>query len=431
MEMGLGGLKHLFVTVFLSDFATFMVFPAITDVTMSALCPGETECSLAIYLSGSQQAIIGLGSVVMMPLIGNLSDKYGRKALLTLPMTISIIPLVILAYKRTTNFFYAYFALRTVTAMISKGSIQCLALAYVADTVPERLRASGFGVIAGVISAAYVFATLATRCLTTALTFQIAALVSVAATVYMRVFLEESVSNGENLTRPVLKEAGDDIEDRSNLLGKDHKFKTIPSLRDLICLLKISSTFSQAAVISFFNGLAEGGVEVSLMYFLKARFNFSKNQYADLMLIGGVAAMVMQLLFVPLMVPFVAEERLLSIGLFGGVTYFLVYSIAWSKWVPYANALLAALLVVVHPFLGSIASKQIGPEEQGKAQGCIQGISSLGTIISPLIFTPLTALFLSEEAPFNFPGFSVLCVGVAMMISFIQSLFIRTGPSKS
>lgn len=37
--------------------------------------------------------IIGVGSVIMMPLIGNLSDVYGRKAMLTLPMTVSIIPL--------------------------------------------------------------------------------------------------------------------------------------------------------------------------------------------------------------------------------------------------------------------------------------------------------------------------------------------------
>lgn len=52
------GLSHLFVTVFLYNISSFMVIPAITDVTMSALCPGKDECSLAIYLSGLQQAVI-------------------------------------------------------------------------------------------------------------------------------------------------------------------------------------------------------------------------------------------------------------------------------------------------------------------------------------------------------------------------------------
>ncbi|KAJ9553847.1 hypothetical protein OSB04_017892 [Centaurea solstitialis] len=58
-----------------------------------ALCPGEDECSLAIYLTGIQQAVTGMGSLVMMPLIGNLSDHYGRKVLLTIPMMLATLPL--------------------------------------------------------------------------------------------------------------------------------------------------------------------------------------------------------------------------------------------------------------------------------------------------------------------------------------------------
>lgn len=50
-------LSHLLVTLFLYTFATMMIVPAITDVTMSALCPGQDECSLAIYLTGFQHAV--------------------------------------------------------------------------------------------------------------------------------------------------------------------------------------------------------------------------------------------------------------------------------------------------------------------------------------------------------------------------------------
>ena len=52
------GLGHLYMTIFIHNFSANMVAPAITDVTMSALCPGMDECSVAIYLTGFQQAVI-------------------------------------------------------------------------------------------------------------------------------------------------------------------------------------------------------------------------------------------------------------------------------------------------------------------------------------------------------------------------------------
>ncbi|KAJ6906446.1 hippocampus abundant transcript 1 protein-like [Populus alba x Populus x berolinensis] len=350
-------LIHLFVTVFLSTFASLMVLPAVTDVTMVAVCPGQDECSLAIYLTGFQQAIIGLGTVVMLPLIGNLSDQYGRKALLTLPMTLSIIPLVILAYSRTTGFFYAYYAVRTLTAMICEGSIDCLALAYVADNVLERQRTSVFGILSGITTAALVCGTLAARFLSTALTFQVAALVSMLAAVYMRIFVEESIPNSENLTQPILKSGQDDhCQDDDDLPRKTMVSKKIPSIQAVISLLKSSVTFSQAAIVAFFNSLSYGGLQASIMYYLKARFHFSKNQYADLMLLLGVSGMASQLLFMPLLSPLVAEEKLLAIGLLGGIANALLYSVAWSPWVPYATTIFSVFAVFIPPCVSNLLS---------------------------------------------------------------------------
>ncbi|PSS19840.1 Hippocampus abundant transcript 1 protein [Actinidia chinensis var. chinensis] len=429
----LSGLSHLFMTVFLYNFSTFMVIPAITDVTMSALCPGEDECSLAIYLTGIQQAIIGLGTLVMMPLIGNLSDTYGRKAMLTIPMSLTIIPLVILAYSRERYYFYAYYALKTLTAMVCEGSVHCIALAYVADNVPENRRASVFGILSGISSSAFVCGNLSTRFLSTPSTFQASASGAVIATIYMRIFLPDSIGDGGVSTGRNSKEATNVplLDEHKGSRNNVRVFKTMPSFDDSISLLRSSLTFSQAAAVAFFSNLGEVGLHAGLMYYLKACFHFNKDQFADLMVIMGIAGTISQMLLMPMLAPVIGEEKLLSIGLFFSCAHMLFYSIAWSSWVPYGAAVFSLLAVFAHPCLRSIASKQVGPSEQGKAQGCISGLCSFGNVLSPLVFSPLTALFLSANAPFHFPGFSIACAGFAVMVAFVQSVMIRAAHPNS
>ncbi|XP_022772128.1 uncharacterized protein LOC111314774 isoform X2 [Durio zibethinus] len=372
--------------------------------------------------------IIGLGSLVMMPLVGNLSDKYGRKALLTVPMTLTIIPLAILAYSRKRSLFYAYYVLKILTAMFCEGSVHCLALAYVADNVPEGRRASAFGILSGIGSCAFVCGTLSTRFLSTASTFQVATAMAILSAVYMRIFLPDSIIT-DNLSTPIISKGKlDGIVNPDESDKKMQMFKTMPSIVDMLVLLKSSLTFSQAAIVSFFSNLADVGLHASLLYYLKARFHFNKDQFADLMVITGVAGTISQLLLMPILAPALGEERLLSIGLFFNCAHMIFYSVAWSVWVPYAAAMFSLFYVFSQPCIRSIVSKQVGPCEQGKAQGFISGIGSFANVASPLVFSPLTALFLSERAPFYFPGFSIMCVGFASMIAFVQSLMIRAVP---
>lgn len=429
----LGGLNHLFMMVFLYNFSVFMVVPAITDVTMSALCPGEDECSIAIYLTGIQQAIVGLGTLLIMPIMGHLSDTFGRKAMLTIPMALTILPLAILAYSRERNYFYAYYVLKTFTSMICEGSVQCLSLAYVADNVPEHRRASVFGILTGISSCAFVCGNLSTRFLPTASAFQISAFLAAVSTLYMRFFLPETIANNVSTLQSANK---GESEATLSLLGENDKsrnneriFRKLPSFHDSVSLLRSSLTFSQAAVVAFFLSLGDVGLHSSLLYYLKACFHFDKDQFADLMVVSGIAGTVSQMLLMPLLAPILGDEKLLSIGIIFSCAHMVLYSIAWSSWVPYAAAMFSLLGVFAHPCLRSIASKQVGPEEQGKAQGCISGLCSFANVLSPLVFSPLTALFLSMDAPFDFPGFSIACAGFALMIAFVQSIVIKATPT--
>ncbi|XP_057773403.1 uncharacterized protein LOC130992671 [Salvia miltiorrhiza] len=416
------GQSHLFMTVFLHCFASRMVAPVITDVTMAAVCPGQDECSFAVYLTGAQHAIIGLGSVVVMPVIGKLSDTYGRKFMLTLPLTLSIFPLAILAYKRTRYYLYAYYMLKTVIAMATEGSVLLLALAYVADNVEESRRASVFAIMSGFSSASFVLGNLSARFLSTSATFQVAAGMSVIGLVYMRLFLPESMSRNVSENDCLLEKSPS---------KKWKLFMTVDSLHEAICLLRISPTLSKAAVIAFFSTMADVGLYSSLMYYLKARFHFNKDQFSDLMIISGIAESMSQLIVMPILTPLLGERKMISLGLFSSCACMVVYSIAWSPWVPYVAATISIFSIFTYPCLRSIASIQTGPSEQGKAQGCISSICSLANIFSPLAFSPLTALFISNNAPFNFPGFSILCSSFLAVIAFAQSITIRLPPAEN
>ncbi|XP_071713396.1 uncharacterized protein [Rutidosis leptorrhynchoides] len=424
------GLSHLFVTVFLFNFSHFMVVPAMTDVSMAALCPRQDECSFAIYLSGFQQAIIGIGSLVTMPLIGNLSDHYGRKLLLTFPMTLAIFPAVILAYSRERVFFYAYYVLKTLISMVSEGTVFFIAHAYVADNVTVQRRVSIFGLLSGISSCSFVLGNLLTRFLpSTASVFQVSAVMTMVSVVYMRIFLPES-----NMEAMVIDVSGKERTTYECLLEKKsvnnrRPLRTTISLQDSISLLKTSWIFTQAAVVAFFSMLGELGQLSALMYYLKAEFHFKKDQFADLMIIHGIAGIISQMILMPMLVRLLNEEKLLAIGLAFNCIHIFLFSVAWAPWVVYLATTLQILAVFAGPSLRSIVSKQVGPTEQGKAQGFITGLCSFAGIISPLVFSPLTALFLSDHAPFHFPGFSLMCAAFIVMIAFIQSVMIKASPS--
>ncbi|CAH2051511.1 unnamed protein product [Thlaspi arvense] len=322
MEDGFVGLRHMLTIVFLNGFAGIMEAPVITDVTVAAVCSGPGDsCSLAVYLTGFQQVAIGLGTMVMLPVIGNLSDRYGTKAILTLPMCLSILPPVILGYRRDTQFFYLFYVIKILTALVCEGAVDCLAFAYVAENIHDGTRISAFSILAGIKTISALCGTLVARFLPISLIFK---------------------------------------------------------------------------------------------YFLKARFGFDKNQFADLIMLITIAGSISQLFVLPRFASTFGDRKLLSTGLFMEFIYMAIFSISWAPWVPYLITVFIPGAIIVMP--------------SGKVQGCISGVRSVGKVVAPFVFSPLTALFLSNDAPFFFPGFSILCISLPSMIGFLLSLMIKDVP---
>ncbi|EOA32431.1 hypothetical protein CARUB_v10015705mg [Capsella rubella] len=336
----------------------------------------------------------------------------------------------ILGYRRDTNFFYAYYITKILFDMVCEGTVDCLAHAYVAKNVHGRKRISMFGVLAGVRTISGVCATFSARFLPIASTFQVSAMSLFFGLVYMRIFLKERLDNNEGnddydeydggglkiLAEPILRDAP----------SNTHVFNTkYSSFKDMISLIKNSTILIQALVVTFFATFSQTGMQSAFLYFLKARFGFTKNDFAELLLLVTIIGSISQLFLLPILVSAIGEHKVLSTGLLMEFFNAACLSVAWSAWVPYATTVLVPGAMFVMPSVCGIASRQVGSSEQGKVQGCISGVKAFAGVLAPFVYSPLTALFLSDNAPFYFPGFSLLCIAFSVMIGFLQSLLIK------
>ncbi|RVW36978.1 hypothetical protein CK203_103686 [Vitis vinifera] len=171
--MALRPLLHLLCPLCFHWIAEEMTVSVLVDVTTAALCSGASTCAEVIYINGLQQTVfhslllrrshccfgflsmknknsdqvacfilaarkelhtalvVGIFKMVVLPVLGQLADEYGRKPLLMVTVSTSIFPFAVLAWNKSKGFVYAYYVLRTVSYILSQGSIFCIAVAYV------------------------------------------------------------------------------------------------------------------------------------------------------------------------------------------------------------------------------------------------------------------------------------------------------------
>ncbi|THU46752.1 hypothetical protein C4D60_Mb09t08200 [Musa balbisiana] len=392
-------LIHLLVPLFIHWIAEEMTVSVLVDVTTGALCPGERSCAEAIYITGLQQTVVGVFKMVVLPILGQLADEYGRKPLLLITISTSIVPFAILAWDDSRAAVYWYFVLRTISYIISQGSILCISIAYAADVIEVRKRSAAFGWITGLFSAAHV-----SICLL------------VCSTLYLKIFLVETV---------MVSPRQSENRSCSSIVLKVFVERWY-SMKDNVFVISSSATLKCISSISFFYELGMSGISSVLLYYLKSAFGFNKNQFSEILLMVSFGSIFSQMLVLPLISPLMGEKGVLLIALGASIAYGMLYGLAWAPWVPYLSASFGVIYVLVKPSTYAIISKAAISSDQAKAQGLIAGVQSVASFLSPLVMSPLTSLFISGKAPFNCKGFSILVASVSLIISLAHACLLNS-----
>ncbi|XP_073037037.1 uncharacterized protein [Primulina eburnea] len=400
-------LIHLLLPLCVHWVAEEMTVSVLVDVTTDALCPDRKTCPQAIYINGFQQTVVGIFKTIVLPLLGQLADEYGRKPMLLLTLSTTVAPFTLLAINQSKESVYTYYAIRTVSYIISQGSIFCIAVAYAADVVNEGQRAAAFSWITGLFSFSHVIGNILARFLPEDYIFEVSIALLIFVPIYMILFLTETV-------RPIKKP--DQHTPRLNKILRVFK-ERYHSMRNAANVVISSSTLKHISLVSFFYELGMSGISSVLLYYLKSAFGFDKNRLSEILMLVGVGSIFSQMLVLPLVNPLVGEKMILSVGVLASVAYGLLYGLAWASWVPYLSAAFGVIYVLVKPSTYALISRASNSVDQGKAQGFIAGVQSIASLISPVVMSPLTTWFLSKDAPFNCKGFSIMSASSSMVIS--------------
>ncbi|XP_066357265.1 uncharacterized protein [Miscanthus floridulus] len=118
------------------------------------------------------QSVGGIFRTIGLTLIGQLADEYGRKPILLLSASTSIIPFALLAWKNSRTTVHVYLVMRTFSYMIGQGTIIFFAVTYTADVVEPSKRAAAFGFLTGIFSASHALGNICSRFLPESWIFQ-------------------------------------------------------------------------------------------------------------------------------------------------------------------------------------------------------------------------------------------------------------------
>jgi len=381
----------IFVTLLIDVMGFGLIIPVMANLISSL--KGIPFNRASIY--GGYLLIAFAGTQFLFsPVIGNLSDRYGRRPVLLSSLLGFGIDYIILALAPA----YGWLFIGRVIAGITGASFTT-ASAYIADISPDPAeRAKNFGLIGAAFGLGFVLGPALGGLLATwgiRAPFYGAAILCLLNCVYGYFFLPESLPK-EN-RRPY------DWR-RANPFG---------SLKFLAQHREIGSLSFGFFLIY----LAAQAVQANWNFFTQYRFHWTSGMVGISLTVVGVLIGGVQAGLTRVVNPRLGNEKSIYLGLSLYTLGLVLFAFANQSWMMFAFLIPYCLGGIAGPSLQSVISGHVQPNHQGELQGALTSLMSITTVIGPIIMTGTFTYFTSDKAPFYFPGMHFLIGALCMLMS--------------
>jgi DHA1 family tetracycline resistance protein-like MFS transporter len=380
----------IFITMLLDTIGIGLIIPVFPKLIEQLI---HGNISQASQWSGWLTFVYAIMQFVFAPIIGNLSDKFGRRPVLLLSLFGFGIDYIFLALAPT---IWWLFIGRMIAGIF--GASFTTATAYIADISTEKNRAQNFGMIGAAFGLGFVIGPALGGLLGQVgprVPFIAAAGLTLINVLYGYFVLPESLDKAHR--RPFEWK-------RSNPLGSLLQLKKYKGVGGLIVSL-------------LFIYIAGHALQSTWTFINIERFNWNSFLIGISLTTAGLMIAIVQGGLIRYINPKVGNEKSIYIGLAFYSVGLLLFAFANQSWMMFAFLVPYCLGGIAGPALQAIISQNVPSNEQGELQGALTSLMSVTSIIGPLMMTYLFAWFTRPNASFKFSGAPFLAAAILMIFS--------------
>jgi DHA1 family tetracycline resistance protein-like MFS transporter len=394
MEKRKAALGFIFVTLLIDVMGFGIIIPVMPELIGDLM---HVEPNEASYINGWMLAAFGAMQFLFSPLVGNLSDQFGRRPVLLASLFGFALDYILLFYAPTI----AWLFIGRVIAGIMGASFTT-ASAYIADITEPEKRAQSFGIIGVAFGIGFILGPALGGVLSQfgpRAPFAAAAALTLLNWLYGFFILPESLP--EDRRRKFEWKRANPLGTLRFLL----RYKVILGLVVSIVLLYMASHAIQSTW-SFYTEFKFGwtGFDIGLSLAFVG------------LLIAGVQGGLIRYI-----IPKLGERRSVYVGVFLNALGLVLLGFASQSWMMYVFLIPYCLGGIAGPALQGIMSAQVAPNEQGELQGSLTSLISITSVFGPILMSDLFYYF-SEPNPVGyFPGAAMITGAVFMLISAVMA----------
>jgi DHA1 family tetracycline resistance protein-like MFS transporter len=382
-------ISFIFITLLLDVLGIGLIIPVGPKLILQLQGGSELEAAPIVGLLAATYALM---QFLFAPILGALSDRFGRRPVLLISMFGSGLDYFAMALVTTVPLLF-------VTRIINglSGASISAASAYITDVTPPEKRAAGFGIIGAAFGLGFVLGPLMGGILgdiDVRYPFYAAALIALLNGCFGLFVLPESLPKERRNKAPIHWNPARAI----SVL-----FRYPLALRLALALFLINT--------------AQFALHATWFFYCSRRYGWSSKDIGFSLFAVGIGAVIIQGGLARRVIPKLGEWRSLLIGVLFGACAYIGYAISSQGWMIFLAIAVASLGGIAMPACQSLITKSIKPTEQGAVQGSLASVQSLANITGPLIGSAVYGFAIRPEN--DFPGLVYFMSAALALLSLL------------